>query len=324
MVFWAQSQQPPLKFSVPPLPLFGSALRSRDNSRAATVIVISRSFDNSDKGIRMNAIRWLIRGATAALVAAGAPAWSQNTLDAQALKLYGGNYSSDCSNSAAPRLRVVADALMVEQGTKRLTGGNVKAAYSYFGQSPPPDYQVVLLSEVRGGSQLMFIVFRDKSGQYITLDGDPKVKAALGKALLERKYRGCDATSKETTTSAAASAVHSKPMVGPTELLTDPKFKSAYYKALGPKVKENWLAQLDGPSPPIKKINVAGTEYIFASACKNHDCGDNNTVLLYSAAQGVVYGKIVQQRRATLIGAPPPAVASELDRLWVAEWRQKQ
>jgi hypothetical protein len=46
--------------------------------------------------------------------------------------------------------------------------------------------------------------------------------------------------------------------------------------------------------------------------------------LLYSVAQGVVYGKIVQQRRATLIGTPPPAVAAELDRLWIAEWRQKQ
>jgi len=61
---------------------------------------------------------------------------------------------------------------------------------------------------------------------------------------------------------------------------------------------------------------------MFASACKNHDCGDNNTVLLYSAAQGVVYGKIFQQRRATLIGAPPPAVAAELDRLWLAEWQR--
>jgi len=42
-------------------------------------------------------------------------------------------------------------------------------------------------------------------------------------------------------------------------------------------------------------------------------------VLLCSAAQGVVYGKVYRQRRSTLIGAPPPAVASELDRLWQAE-----
>jgi len=37
-------------------------------------------------------------------------------------------------------------------------------------------------------------------------------------------------------------------------------------------------------------------------------------VLLCSAAQGVVYGKVYRQRRSTLIGAP--AAASELDRLW--------
>jgi Inhibitor of vertebrate lysozyme (Ivy) len=45
-----------------------------------------------------------------------------------------------------------------------------------------------------------------------------------------------------------------------------------------------------------------GTEYLLARACKDHDCADNNTVLLYSAAQGVVYGKANRQRRSTLIG----------------------
>jgi hypothetical protein len=271
----------------------------------------------------IGAIRWLIRGIAAAFVAVGAPAWAHSTLDAQALKLYGGTYLSDCSNAAAPRLRVVADALMVEQETKRLTGRNVQAAYSYFGRSPPPDYQVALLSEVRGGSQLLFIVYRDKSGQYITLDGDAKVQAALGKPLLGQKYRTCDAVKKESA-STAPSATQPEPMADAGALLMDPKFKFAYYKALGPMIKEDWLAKLDGPAPLNKKVKVGGTEYVLASACKNHDCADNNTVLLYSAAQGVVYGKIVQQRRAKLIGTPPPAVAAELDRLWIAEWRQKQ
>jgi hypothetical protein len=113
-------------------------------------------------------------------------------------------------------------------------------------------------------------------------------------------------------------------MIGPPDLLKDPKFKSVYYKALGAKVKESWLAKLDGPSPPTKKIKIGSTEYVFASACKNHDCADNNAVILYSAAQGAVYGKVVERRRSTLIGAPPTAVASELDRLWAAEWQQKQ
>jgi hypothetical protein len=62
---------------------------------------------------------------------------------------------------------------------------------------------------------------------------------------------------------------------------------------------------------------------VLASACKNHDCGENNAVLLYSAAQRLMYGKIFQHDKATLIGAPSAPVAAELDRLWLAGWRQK-
>lgn len=272
--------------------------------------------------------RWGVGVAAALWAASGDSAWAQSKLDAETLKVYGGTYSVDCSNPTATRLRVVADALMVEQGNKRLTGNNVQAAHSFFGQSPPANYLVALLSEVRGGSQLLFIVFKDRSGQYITLDGDQKINAALGKSLLAQKFRSCDPAKNQV---AAAPPVSRPPsttpqsdaMIGPPELLNDAKFKSAYYKALGSKVKESWLTTLDGPAPPIKKIKVAGAEYLFASACKNHDCADNNTVLLYSAAQGIVYGKVVQQRRASLMGAPPPAVAAELERLWLSEWRQK-
>jgi hypothetical protein len=177
-------------------------------------------------------MRSLICAAVFAFVAT--PTWAQNKLDAQALKLYGGTYSSDCSSPAAPRLRVVADALMVEQGKKRLTGRDAQPAYSYFGQSPPPDYQVVLLSEVRAGLQLLFIVYRDKLGQYITLDGDSKVQSALGRDLLGRKYRSCNAAGKETP-SALPVTPQPEAMMGPPELLLDAKFRSAYYKALGPR-----------------------------------------------------------------------------------------
>ena len=117
----------------------------------------------------MNVVRWLLRTAAALFVATILPAQSQGRLDADALKLYGGTYSSDCSNPTAPKGTVFAEAL-----------------------------------------------------------------------------------------------------------------------------------------------EVAGTEYVLASSCKNHDCGDNNTVLLYSAAQGVVYGKIFERGRSMLIGAPSPAVASAL------------
>ena len=49
----------------------------------------------------------------------------------------------------------------------------------------------------------------------------------------------------------------------------------------------------------------------------------NNTVLLYSSAPEVVYGKVYQRGKSTLIGAPPPAVASELEALWKKEWRSQ-
>jgi hypothetical protein len=35
-------------------------------------------------------------------------------------------------------------------------------------------------------------------------------------------------------------------MLEPAELLRDPKFKTPYFKALGPKAKLPWLATVDG------------------------------------------------------------------------------
>jgi len=63
---------------------------------------------------------------------------------------------------------------------------------------------------------------------------------------------------------------------------------------------------------------------VLAAVCKNHDCADNNTVLLYSASKGVVYGTIYERGKSTLTGEPPPAVAAELPKLWKIEWRQQR
>ena len=106
-------------------------------------------------------------------------------------------------------------------------------------------------------------------------------------------------------------------------LLYNQKAKATYYKALGPLSKEEWLAKLDGPSPQNRRVKVAGADYFLLAACKNHDCENNSTVLLYSQAQDVVYGKVYQRGKSSLIGAPPPAVASELERLWKTEFRSR-
>jgi hypothetical protein len=72
----------------------------------------------------------------------------------------------------------------------------------------------------------------------------------------------------------------------------------------------------NGPSPENTKVTLAGTEYVLATLCKPHDCAEHNTVLLYAASPTVVYGKVFRRGRSTLLGAPPPAVARELERLW--------
>jgi hypothetical protein len=105
-------------------------------------------------------------------------------------------------------------------------------------------------------------------------------------------------------------------------LLYNAQAKAAYTKALGPLVKQPWLAKLDGPSREYRPVKVAGTDYMLGGTCKNHDCYDNTVVLLW-AAPDVVYGKVVQKGKSTLIGAPPPAVAAELDKLWAAEFRSQ-
>jgi Inhibitor of vertebrate lysozyme (Ivy) len=105
-------------------------------------------------------------------------------------------------------------------------------------------------------------------------------------------------------------------------LLYNPQAKAAYHKALGPLVKEPWLSKLDGPSNEFRPVKVAGADFMLGSTCKNRDCYDNTVVLLW-AAPDVIYGKVVQKGKSTLIGSPPPAVAAELEKFWKAEFRSQ-
>jgi hypothetical protein len=123
---------------------------------------------------------------------------------------------------------------------------------------------------------------------------------------------------------ALALAVAAHAQTGPPDMLKNATFKAAYMKALGPLAKERRLTKLDGPGPMNRMVKVAGVEYLLISACKPRDCFDHNTVLLWSAPRATLYGKVNQSGKATLLGAPPPAVAAELEHLWKSEWRQQQ
>jgi len=277
-----------------------------------------------------------VRGVVLALAAIGMPAWAQGKLDAHTMKAFGGTYQVECGNNASPKATVFADALVFLHGDKRIAGSNVQSAASFYGPGQPSEFRTVLLGETPG-AQLRFALYVDKYGPYLKLDPDASLVSAIGPALLQQNFRRCDGSSKPVQSAAAPApsqassgattaktfkgyALHE---LGAAGLLYDPRAKATYYRALGPLSKEPWLAKLDGPSPQNKRVKVAGADYVLVSACKNHDCAENNTVLLYSAAPDAVYGKVYQRGRSTLIGSPPPAVASELEKLWTTEWRSQ-
>lgn len=252
-----------------------------------------------------------------------APTWAQGKLDADTLRTFGGTYQVDCSNNASPKATVFADSLVFLNGDKRIAGSQVESAASYYGPSQPPEYRTVLLSQAASG-QLLFAIYQDKAGYYLKLNGEPKVMAAIDKPISAQKFRRCDGgTSKPAQASALPAKKYALLELSASGVLDDPKSRTAYQKALGPLVREPWLAKLDGPSPLNRQVKVAGVDYVLLSACKNRDCGENNAVLLYSGAQDLIYGKVYQRGKSTLLGAPPPAVATELERLWKSEWRSQ-
>jgi hypothetical protein len=284
----------------------------------------------------------LISTATLVLGAIATSAFAQGKLDADTMKAFGGTYQVDCGNNASPKATVFPDALVFLHGDKRVAGSKPQAQASFYGNSPPPEYRIMLVGEVAGG-ELYFAIHQDKSGYYLKVDGDQKVVAAIGKQLTQQKFRRCDGTAKPMQTAAAAPAA--APATGAASagvgnsakifkgyaltelsaagLLYNAKAKEIYYKSLGPLVKEPWLAKLDGPSSEGQAMKVATDDYVMLYTCKNHDCYDNNVVLLWSGVQNVVYGKVNQKGKSTLIGNPSPAVAAELEKIWKKQFRSQ-
>lgn len=101
-----------------------------------------------------------------------------------------------------------------------------------------------------------------------------------------------------------------------------PAASAAYDRAIEPLEAEPWLVSLDGPSALNQVVVVDAVQYVLASACKNHDCAENNLVLLYSAEQDRVYGLVFRNGSSTLIGAPPPSLARALETFWWKAFRE--
>ena len=255
-------------------------------------------------------------GVTLSLLCAAAPGWAQGKVDAKLAQRYGGVLAPDCSNYLLPQLLFPGDSLAVRDGGKAvLTGRNVKAVPNYFGATPPPEFETALTSEVAPGEAMVFVLYRNASGLFATVEGSTTVLAALPAALRGKRVRHCDPNRN------AVPGAPSAAMMMPPGMLRDASFKRVYLQALGPLAKEDWLTRLDGPAQPVEKKAMAGNEYQVVSVCKNHDCYDNSMVVFYAAASNTVYGKVFQRGRSTLIGSPPAAIAAELERVWKATYR---
>jgi hypothetical protein len=122
---------------------------------------------------------------------AALPAFAQQTPnDVSTLNKYAGTYAVDCSKPGTTRLTVGVKALALQSGTRRLQTAAPMAAFSYFGNSPPPNYDVALLGEAPP-TGLAFIAMNDETGPYLTVEADQPLEKQFGKAALAGKFRRC-------------------------------------------------------------------------------------------------------------------------------------
>lgn len=269
--------------------------------------------------------RWLRAALPAIAVGFAAPARAAD-LGADALRRYGGTYSTRCDAAAAPTARIEATALRLQVNGRSYTGTGVQDAVSFFGQSAPPNYQTALLSTLPGGRELNFIVYLDSRGRYLTVESDPKLMAALGvPARATLTLRDCDAARAQADGAAARADLAQEARDAREAERNSPfdaRFRVLYRQALGVKRHETWLVDMDGPSHGPKTVRIGAVPFIRYGFCKPHDCGDNRALLLYSAEQRIVIGRLQEHGSQFFVfGGPSPAMAAELRRQWDAEWR---
>lgn len=242
---------------------------------------------------------------------------------------YGGEYAVDCADASSIRLQVGRESLVLQRGSRRVERRHIDSALTFFGQSPPPEFQIALMGQ-SPGPEFVAVMFRDRNGRYAMFDLEPAVSAELRvHPDPKTRYRDCDAVRRERDGAAFlrqqrldAEAERAAARASP---LADARFRRAYRLALGARVSQRWLDEMVGPMPAVESIELAGTRYSKYAVCKPHDCYDHNIVVLYDAAAGQAYAALFEEGEGLLLlNSPPAALALELPRLWRKEWRQGQ
>jgi hypothetical protein len=111
--------------------------------------------------------------------------------DLEMLNKYAGNWAVDCGKRAGTRLSVGTKSLALSAGGKKVQTTPPLAAFSYYGQQKPPaGFEAALLGE-GSPNGLTLLAMKDKTGPYLSIEGDTSLEKAFGKPALAGKFRHC-------------------------------------------------------------------------------------------------------------------------------------
>ena len=99
------------------------------------------------------------------------------------------------------------------------------------------------------------------------------------------------------------------------ELLKQPTFRSAYYKALGSLKAERWLAELPGPSSEGTAQSIEGKTYMLADSCRPHACNEENLIIAYAKGENKVYVLLKRNAELRVLGGPSEVLVRSLTEL---------
>jgi len=111
----------------------------------------------------------------------------------ESVERYGGIYSPECGNAAAPRVRIASDALEIVSGNRTLRTRPTADSYTSFGGAPtspvPEGYQVEFI-----GDDFSIYVFEDAKGLHVPLhDYVPAAAPIVGAQAMKLRFGRCAA-----------------------------------------------------------------------------------------------------------------------------------
>ena len=115
---------------------------------------------------------------------------SAQELRPESLQLYGGTYTTNCRDAAAPSVKIGAAGLVVSQGARSMRTPARMDSYTSFGGAPtsvvPEGYRVEFI-----GDDFSIYVFEDGKGLHVPLEGYVAAEKVVGKDAMKQRLGRC-------------------------------------------------------------------------------------------------------------------------------------